>query len=200
MKIISLNCRVWTRDTDRKSPRHWRKRMERIRRFITDETPDALCLQEMSFPASLWIPKGWRRVGLSASHHIYVRKGIKAKPLWFAIHHNAAVVDGVRIVNVHGTWRKCMEKVWGRLRKEAERKPCVIAGDFNHGSGTVADRLGARTLDMGGITFRRNFIGSAGSVDHCVAFGLDGVSCAVVDDGFMMSDHLPLVINIKDSV
>lgn len=106
MRVISLNCRVWTRDTDRKSPRWWRRRMERIRRFITDEAPDVLCLQELSFPANLWIPKGYRRVGLSASHHIYVRRGIKARPLWFSIHHNAAEVEGVRVINVHGTWRK----------------------------------------------------------------------------------------------
>lgn len=65
MRIVSLNCRVWTRDTDRKSPRWWRRRMGRIRRFITDEAPDVLCLQELSFPANLWIPKGYRRVGLS---------------------------------------------------------------------------------------------------------------------------------------
>lgn len=48
MRIVSLNCRVWTRDTDRKSPRWWRRRMERIRRFITDEAPDVLCLSVVS--------------------------------------------------------------------------------------------------------------------------------------------------------
>lgn len=198
MKVMSLNCRVWTRDTGRRSPRHWRRRMERIRRFIIDEAPDVLCLQELSFPMNLWIPKGYRRVGLSASHHIYVRKGVKARPLWFAVHHNAAEVDGIRIINVHGTWRKCMDKVWERLRKESRRLPCLIAGDFNHRSGTVADRLGARTLDTGdAVTFRRNFTGSSGSVDHCVSFGLPWVSCRVVRDSFMMSDHLPLVIDVK---
>ena len=47
MRIVSLNCRVWTRDTDRKSPRWWRRRMERIRRFIADDSPDVICLQEI---------------------------------------------------------------------------------------------------------------------------------------------------------
>ena len=197
MRIVSLNCRVWTRDTDRRSPRHWRKRMERIRRFIADEAPDVLCLQELSFPANLWIPKGYRRVGLSASHHIYVRMGIKARPLWFAIHHNAAEVEGVRVINVHGTWRKCMGKVWERLRREADKRPCLMAGDFNHSTEAVAERLGKEVEDIGDITFRHNFTGSPGSLDHCAAFGLSVVSCGVVNDGFMMSDHLPLVIEIK---
>lgn len=101
---------------------------------------------------------------------------------------------------VQGTWRKCMGKVWERLRREASKEPCVMAGDFNHTPATVADRLGKRVADAGGFTFRHNFTGSSGSVDHCVAFGLHGVSCRVVDDGFMMSDHLPLVIEIKDTV
>ena len=167
MKIISLNCRVWTRDTKRGSERFWVKRMERVRSFILEQDPDVLCLQELSFPANLWVPKGYRRVGLSISHHIYVRKGVKARPLWFAVHHNAAEVDGVRVINVHGTWRRCMEKVWVRLRKKAGKGPCVIAGDFNHRSRTVADRLGVGTLDTGDIvTFRRNFTGSSGSVDR----------------------------------
>lgn len=33
--------------------------------------------------------------------------------------------------------------------------------------------------------------------DHCAAFGLSVVSCGAVNDGFMMSDHLPLVVEIK---
>lgn len=197
MRVVSLNCRVWTRDTDRKSPRWWRRRMERIRRFITDENPDVLCLQELSFPANLWIPKGYRRVGLSASHHIYVRRGMKARLLWFAVHHNAAEVEGVRVINVHGTWRKCMGKVWERLRREAEKRPCLMVGDFNHSPAAVAGRLGKEVEDIGDVTFRHNFTGSPGSLDHCAAFGLPVVSCGVVNDRFMMSDHLPLVIEIK---
>ena len=201
MKIISLNCRVWTRDAKRASDRFWVKRMERVRSFILEQDPDVLCLQELSFPANLWIPRKYRRVGLSASHHIYVRKGVKARPLWFAVHHNAAVVDGVRVINVHGTWRKCMDRVWARLRKEAEKRPCVIVGDFNHPAACVEINLAAQTMPKtSGVTFRNYSTGAQGDIDHCVTTGLPLVSCEVFDDGFMMSDHLPLVINIKDSV
>lgn len=28
MKLISLNCRVWTRGTDRSSDKYWKKRMK----------------------------------------------------------------------------------------------------------------------------------------------------------------------------
>lgn len=122
---------------------------------------------------------------------------MKARPLWFAVHHNAAEVEGVRVINVHGTWRKCMGKVWERLRREAEKRPCLMAGDFNHSPAAVAGRLGKEVEDIGDVTFRHNFSGSPGSLDHCAAFGLSVVSCGVVKDGFMMSDHLPLVIEIK---
>lgn len=200
MMIISLNCRVWTRDTKRASERFWVKRMERVRSFILERAPDVLCLQELSFPANLWIPWKYHRVGLSASHHIYVRKGVKARPLWFSMHHNAAVADGVRVINVHGTWRKCMEKVWERLRMETEKKPCVIVGDFNHPAASVEKNLMARTAPKAsGVTFRNYSTGAQGDIDHCAAFGIDVVSCEVFDDGFAMSDHLPVVIHIEKS-
>lgn len=90
--------------------------MVKINEFIKKENPDILCLQELSFPANLYVPKNYKRVGLSIYHHIYVRKGIKARPLWFSIHHNGAKINDVRIINIHGTWRKCMKKVWQKLR------------------------------------------------------------------------------------
>lgn len=85
----------------------------------------------------------------------------------------------------------------GELRREAEKRPCLIVGDFNHSPAAVAWRLGKEVEDIGDVTFRHNFTGSPGSLDHCAAFGLSVASCWVVNDGFMMSDHLPLVIDIK---
>lgn len=74
---------------------------------------------------------------------------------------------------------------------------------WNHGSYTELITKKKTTIngkwveDIGDVTFRHNFTGLTGSLDHCAAFGLSVVSCGVVNDGFMMSDHLPLVIDIK---
>lgn len=192
MKIISLNCRVWTRDRDKSSSHYWRTRMGLIREFIERENPDVLCVQELSFPANLYIPQAYRRVGFSISHHIYVRRGIVAWPLWFAIHHNGAKVDGVRIINVHGTWRKCMSKVWGRLRRRIVGKTIVI-GDFNQTEDAVLKNLG-RPIDTGhGVTFHNYAQGYEYKPDHCVAFGVEA-KAGVFNDDFKMSDHLPLIV------
>ncbi len=169
--------------------------MERVRSFILEQDPDVLCLQELSFPANLWIPKGYRRVGLSISHHIYVRKGIKSRPLWFAVHHNAAKIGGIRIINVHGTWRKCMDRAWRQI-KGRMKEPCLVVGDFNQTYISVADNLKVPMPKRGCYTFKNYTTGAQGDIDHCVTKGLAGVDCSVYDDGFAMSDHLPLVISI----
>lgn len=194
MKIISLNCRVWTRDTKQSSDSFWIKRMKRIRDFLREQNPDILCLQELSFPMNIWIPRKYRRIGLSASHHIYVKRGIKARALWFSIHHNAAKVAGIRIINVHGTWRKCMDRVWEQLKAKM-KAPCIVVGDFNHSWSSVAKHLDTPLPKKSDCTFRNYTTGDEGDIDHCVAKGLAGINCVVFDDRFEMSDHLPLIIN-----
>ncbi len=63
----------------------------------------------------------------------------------------------------------------------------------------VAEMIGTMVLTLLGCG-TAVFLGcdsAAGVVGTAIAFGLSVVSCGVVNDGFMMSDHLPLVIEIK---
>jgi len=193
MKIISLNCRVWTRDRDKSSVHYWKKRMVKINEFIKKENPDILCLQELSFPANLYVPKNYKRVGLSIYHHIYVRKGIKARPLWFSIHHNGAKINDVRIINIHGTWRKCMRKVWQKLRNKVTEKTIII-GDFNQTKDVVEIQLKKPINYDYEVSFHNYAHDYEYMPDHCVVFGLNA-DIEIVNDGFQMSDHLPLIVN-----
>lgn len=193
MKLVSFNVRVWTRDTNRFSPYYWKRRMKMIREFLLREDPDVICLQELSFPASLYIPWKYRRLGISASHHTYVRRGIGGHALWFSIHHNGAVVNGVRIINVHGTWKSCMQKVWMTLKRRISGKT-IIVGDFNQTRSDVAQNpfrpVGNSDYTA---TFRNYMHGNEYDPDHCVVCGVDA-HVHIYDDDFRMSDHLPLIV------
>lgn len=148
----------------------------------------------------LWIPWRYRRVGFSASHHIYVRKGVKAYPIGWSIFHNEAMVDGVLISNVHGTWKsKWMDKVWPKLNRiHHSQGPSLIVGDFNQREPTVNQWLGYTVrqdchmplLD----TFAHNFIGDRYTPDHAVSNNLNIKEFYVIDTGFNFSDHEPLLL------
>lgn len=192
MKLVSFNVRVWTRDTNRFSPYYWKKRMKMIKNFLLKENPDIICFQELSFPANMYIPWKYRRLGISASHHIYVRRGIKGHSLWFSIHHNGAIVNNVRIINVHGTWKPCMQKVWGTLKRKISEKT-IIVGDFNQTQSDVVQNFFEPVNNGCNITFRNYTHGNEYDPDHCVACGID-VRVRIYDDNFEMSDHLPLIV------
>lgn len=57
------------------SPHFWMKRMSKMRKMLKEEEPDVIFFQELSFPASLYIPKGYKRISDGAtSHPIYALK------------------------------------------------------------------------------------------------------------------------------
>ena len=75
--ILSFNVREWTRDTDESQDTYWKRRMEAMEKMIGDVNPDIICLQEVLPPVGRYIPDEYRTAGVSVSHPIYVRKGLK---------------------------------------------------------------------------------------------------------------------------
>ena len=69
-----------------------------MERMIEDVNPDVICFQEMLFPATRYVPDGYKRVsGLNVSHPIFVRKGLKVNAHSLSIYWEACTVEGIRI-------------------------------------------------------------------------------------------------------
>lgn len=82
-KIVSLNVRKWTYDTDKSGRHYWKNRYSAIRDYLRAEDPDIICLQEAGWVARLALNLGQlgrygydKTVG-SGSHPIYVRRTSK---------------------------------------------------------------------------------------------------------------------------
>lgn len=208
MKILSLNCRNWNRDCDKSSPWFWKTRMAAMERMIKAKDPDVICFQEMIAPAGQYVPDGWKRVGVSVSHHIYIRKGVKAKNHKFGIHCEQADIDGVRVFCVHGDWEdKAVDKLCKHLKENAQVfGPTVAIGDFNVGATaldqhnlpkTARIRLGMPEED----TFE-NFTRpqeSHGEIDHAVLWGCTPKDFEIIRYGYgavRISDHWPIMVTI----
>lgn len=210
MKILTLNARVWTRDLDKSSPYYWRKRMEAMNAMIEHIHPDVICLQEMSFPANLYIPREYRKCGLlTASHHIYCRRGMKVGRTGYRIHWNYAEIGGTTVICVHGTWKQKMEKICRRILHFKRGRKCVIAGDFNINLRKCWDYgfpFSARSMTYADeIETFRNFSRpdlSNGEIDHVFFSGLGYVeSYAVIRHGYgaeRISDHYPVVVELNN--
>lgn len=201
MKVLSLNCRNCNRDMDRRSPYFWKDRMEVMEEMIRRERPDVMCLQELIFPATMFIPEDYRRVGFSISHHIYVRKDLKAKAGKFRIHWNSAMVEGVKVICVHGHWKKCKcADLCADLREEMVG-PSIAMGDFNVPAGTLMAHgmpwSSRRVLGMDPVDTFQNFTKpeSHGEIDHSFMIGMRPKAYGVLRGGpVRMSDHYPIVV------
>lgn len=214
MQILSFNARVWTRDTSSKSEYFWVKRMKAMNKMIKELNPDIICFQEMSFPAPLFIPWGYRRVGISASHRIYVKWGIKTRKHSFRIHTEPVEVlfNGLwwKIVNVHSHWsRKVIDndirrinelyKTWGNER-------FIACGDFNNPIEGIHDNI-VPIIPNDVDTFA-NFTKdwNHGAIDHFMTPLTDCQFRVVTEANDIakefgvtkMSDHLPIMLTIND--
>ena len=211
MKIYCHNVRVWTRDRDKTSDWYWRKRMEEIRNLIIAQDPDILCFQELSFPADRYIPKGYRRVGLTASHPIYVRKGTKTRGHRFFVHFDAveALIAGrwTTIINVHLHWNKtilalAMRQINKRVNNSLSKgNEIIICGDFNNRSSVIYEYLPKEYfLCFSGLgpTFRNWKTGSEGYIDYFFSTFLHGVASNLQfkRNGIPLSDHSPITYKI----
>lgn len=181
-----------------------------MERMIKAKNPDVICTQEMIAPAGQYVPDGWKRVGVSVSHHIYVRKGVKAKNHKFGIHCEQADIDGVRVFCVHGKWTDNVtdELCQHLINNKSFEGPTVAVGDFNvelgalqtHKRGmpsSARERLGMPKEN----TFE-NFTRpteSFGEIDHAFVWRATPVAYEIIRDGYgaqRISDHWPIMVTI----
>ena len=208
LRILSFNVRTWTRDRDADSGVFWRTRMEAMERMIEDVDPDVLCFQEMLFPATRYVPNGYRRIGaVNISHPIYVRKGLQVRNTELAIRWQACTVEGVRIINVLASWdaditQRTVEQV------NAQLTGCDVAcGDWNVRLASLQkaglQMESARMLlgvpeDDTFANFKRP-AESHGPIDHFFVRGSTPLSYRMITDGYgcsKMSDHYPILLDV----
>ena len=207
--ILSFNVRTWTRDTDRGSEVFWRTRMEAMERMIEDVNPDVICFQEMLFPATRYVPDGYKRVsGLNVSHPIFVRKGLKVNAHSLSIYWEACTVEGIRIINVHSRWEKdVMTRVVGQVNAQLTGRD-LACGDWNVSLKPLKD-AGLKMVSAREIlnipeedtfaNFKRP-TQSHGAIDHFFVNGVEPVSYRMITDGYgcsKMSDHYPILLELK---
>ena len=209
LRILSFNVRTWTRDRDADSDVFWRTRMAAMERMIEDLDPDVLCFQEMLFPATRYVPDGYRRIGaVNISHPIFVRKGLKVRNTELSLRWQACTVNGVHIINVHSSWdseitQRTVEQV------NAQLTGCDVAcGDWNVGLASLQNAgLQMESVRvMLGLPEEDTFANfkrpaeSHGPIDHFFVRGVEPLSYRLVTDTYgctKMSDHYPLLLEIR---
>lgn len=204
MKILTFNARIWTRDTTkREEERYWKNRMKKMREMIEKYNPDIICFQEMMFPATCYIPKEYKRVGLTTQHPIYVKKGLKTSNHSFRIHLDTVTVnDKVRIINVHSHWNKKINAETNQLiEKEATKHKRIVAcGDFNNYESDISlPSYKHVQLEPEGQDTFINFDRpeeSHGIIDHFYIKGLKARSAKIITEYGRISDHYPVLLTI----
>ena len=208
MKVISLNIRIWTRDTKRQSEHWWVARYRAIHDYIKEQNPDVICLQEVWWPAKyvLRLGKlGYKKTGWGFSHPIYVRRGAKVSKRAVSIFSTMAIVDEVQYFSVHCRWEeklfeKAMKWIWDRWMALPHSR-CIAAGDFNRSSTLDIQRelmlTSAReTLDIEPMDTFANYkrpTTSHGELDHFFrGFWIDPKTYEVGPSD--LSDHRPIVM------
>lgn len=208
MKILTFNARVWTRDTDNKSPRFWKKRMAAMEKMIKTIDPDIICFQELSVPATSYVPDNYRRVGLTVSHPVYVKRCIDTSKHDFKIHMDRLLVNGkLQIINVHSRWEtSVIERNCKNVEKYvAQGYPTIVCGDFNN----EADKINLPSLKLAQmVPYEDTFINfdrpteSHGILDLFYTTGVNVISCSLIKDGYgaeRISDHYPVLLQIDDA-
>jgi endonuclease/exonuclease/phosphatase family metal-dependent hydrolase len=195
---MSFNVRVWTRDRDKKSPYYWKTRMEKMKQMITIVNPDIICFQELSFPANLYVPKEYKRVGLSISHPIYIRKNMSFTKHTFNIHMDSAIVRGYLIINVHSHWnKKILKRNCKQIEKFAKHRiEVIVCGDFNN------KELDINLPSFTHVSFDHNIdtfvnfkrpLESHGVIDHFYSKNVPLSSVKVLYGYGEISDHRPII-------
>jgi len=204
MKIYCHNVRVWTRDRDKSSEWYWKARMSRISDLIAAEQYDILCLQELSFPANLRLPGGYRRLCPSISHPIYVRKGIKTRRHRFHTRWDECEVkvgeEWMLLINVHLHWKesiftRSIEAIRDRIDTAiAEGQGFVACGDWNVGRDILEDEFNykAYVFPWDSYTFKNSNTGKEGKIDFFVANYADIWENDIYIGDAVLSDHRPI--------
>jgi len=208
LKVMSFNIRTWTRDTDSSSKYFWRTRMEAMERMIEGIAPDVICFQEFLAPVGQYVPDGYRRVGVTASHPIYVRKGLLTSGHKVSLYWEACTVEGVRLINVHSRWEaeviaRTVDQVNGQLTGKD-----LACGDWNNSLGVMEkDGLKMESVrTMLGVPEDDTFANfkrpeqSHGAIDHFFVNGVRVLSYSMITDSYgcaKISDHYPIVVDIE---
>lgn len=205
--ILSFNVREWTRDTDESQDTYWKRRMEAMEKMIGDVNPDIICLQEVLPPVGRYIPDEYRAAGVSVSHPIYVRKGLKVSKHRFSIFWESCMVQGVKIINVHSRWEsKIVARTVSQVNSQITGRD-VACGDWN--TFLTSIKNAGLQLDSAreilGIDEKDTFINftrpekSHGAIDHFFVKGVSPTSYRMITEGYgvsKMSDHFPIVLRI----
>ena len=205
---MSHNVRVWTRDRNKSESWYWKDRMQRIGRIINEENPDILCLQELLFPANTYIPTGYRRVGLSVYHPMYVRKGIKTRKHRFRFRWESceAYINGkwVFVVNVHLHWNekifaRCMKKINNAVRYQLSiGNDVVMCGDWNVDQDKLLKYITNPVILVPNYkyTFKNKITGHRGVIDH-FATNMAFNYMHVLYSNLPLSDHKPITLTLQ---
>ena len=183
--------------------------MAAMERMIVDVDPDIICFQEMLYPATRYVPDGYKRVsGINISHPIFVRKGIKYSGHSNSIYWEACVIDGIWIVNVHSRWEKeVLERVVRQVNAQLTGRD-LACGDWNVSLASLQNaglRMTSARATLG-VPEEDTFANfnrpreSHGAIDHFFLNGLTPVSYRMITDGYgcsKISDHYPIVLVIN---
>lgn len=210
MKILTLNARNWGRDKDKSSPYYWKTRMKAMKRMLQDIDPDIICFQEMVFPATLYIPRCYRKVRPSFFHPIYIKKGLKTRDHSFKRYLEKVEVfayqDWWLVINVHSSWEqsvhnKVMEQVQIWMNKaRAWYSNCIACGDFNNPPVPSEELMLIETTPPGRETFCNFDTGKGARIDYFLSAQIQGDERAfVITNGYgaeRISDHYPVLLMI----
>lgn len=208
LTILSFNMRWWTRDRESDSPVYWKKRMAAMEKMILDVDPDVICFQEYLAPAGSYVPSSYKRVGVTASHPIFIKRSLKASKHEVAVFWDRCVVDGINIFCVHTRWENdLLLKAVGQINERLTGTD-VACGDWNNGLGTMKnsglkmesarEQLGVDEIDTFANYKRPEQ--SHGAIDHFfVTGGVKALSYSMITDGYgcsSMSDHYPILLRV----
>lgn len=146
MKILSLNCRAFYRDLNKKKPTYWKTRAGLIKKLIIRENPDIILFQELTFPMTCFVlPKGYKRANLwfrpSISHHVYCRREYTVCGSEWHLHWCRSLIADlddnlINVFSIHSHWdRDVYKKFAGDITKKVKGYPepiiNIIGGDWN---------------------------------------------------------------------
>ena len=212
MKILSLNCRAFYRDLNRKKPTYWRKRAKAIKELIQRENPDIILFQELTVPMK-WhvLPKGYKRATLfSISHHVYCRREYEVVGNEWHIHWCRAFIDinqsktdtfpCINLFSVHSHWdrkiyTKVSDQILAKYKVHKDGKTITIAGgDWNVEPEVMERRMRPLALCRPHEETFQNWTNIFhGELDY-FAYNHCKPKCHRLDD--FVSDHYPVVLEL----
>ena len=208
MRVLSLNCRQWFRDTKRSQPTYWKKRAIAISDLIRRENPDVILFQEMIFPMTLFIPREYKRATwFSVSHHVYCKREFRVLRREWHMHWAKAIIMKpdylycTAFYSVHSHWdRKVYKKVSDQLVKDstADGAPhrTIMGGDWNTEPESMLRLMRPLKLRCTGLLTFQNWTKpeSRGELDYFAVNGVTTEGATRLTD--FVSDHYAVVLEL----